>query len=483
MAQGNITKTAVDEMIACDRDSFLWDNSLKGFGLKVTPAGKKVYLFQYRVKGKIAPVRVTLGEHGGFDTNGDPMTPDRARRSAQVLSGQVAAGKDPVSDERAKKSADDQAKVERDAEAQRLLDLNSRLLVGTLADRFLAEYVAVKKPRSYRFYEPLFRLHIKPAIGDIPMPELTGNHIDELIARIPAEQAVNRRNVFMAAARLWNWTAKRKRGSLPAASPFATFDRPEPAKSRERVLNDDELVAIWNAAGAMPYPFAFFFRLLAVTGQRRDEVAGMGWNELNRKLGIWELDGGRVKNAKDHTVALAPLAVQLLDELAGGPDWPKSGLVLTTTGRTAISGFSGAKKRLDLLVDAIHPEMPDWRVHDLRRTMATGYQKLDVRFEVTEAALNHVSGSRAGVAGIYGRHKWQPGKISAARLWAAHVQAILAGYREGQLSIQDPKSVPDIAKLADEWRGFVAGWAERNGPPRDNVTELPIRNQGAVPPR
>lgn len=467
MAQGRISKSTVDSLAPGERDLFLWDTGIKGFGVKVTPAGRKVYLFQYRVKGKTVPVRKTIGEHG-------PITADKARIEAQILRGEVARGGDPVNDKKRSEIATAKASEERLSELQRLEELNSRLLVASLANRFITEHVEVQKPRSLRFYEPIVRLHIIPAIGSIPMPALTRDDIDRMIESIPVKQAVNRRNVFMAAARIWNWAAKRV--SLPESSPFNATVRPNKPSSRDRVLSDDELVAIWNASLKMLHPYGPWYRLLAVTGQRRDEVAGMDWSELDRSLAMWNLQGSRVKNAKHHVVPLSPFSISLLDELAGGDEWPKTGLVFTATGKTPISGFSLAKRRIDDEIAKVEP-IEEWRVHDLRRTMATGYQRLGIRLEVTEAALNHISGAKSGVAGIYGRHDWLPEKISAAKLWSAHLQAILAGYRVGSISKPDPKYPPDAAQMADEWRSFVNGWAERNGPPRANVTELPTRQK------
>ena len=112
--------------------------------------------------------------------------------------------------------------------------------------------------------------------------------------------------------------------------------------------------------------------------------------------------------------------------------WPKSGLVFSTTGNTSVSGYSRAKNRLDKAIDALaekqdaSPPAP-WRLHDLRRTLATGLQRLGVRFEVTEAVLNHVSGSKSGVAGIYQRHDWAPEKVAALEAWAAHVAVLMTG--------------------------------------------------------
>jgi integrase len=220
------------------------------------------------------------------------------------------------------------------------------------------------------------------------------------------------------------------------------MEPPPVVASRDRVLSDEELALAFRAAQSMPYPFGPMFELLFTTGQRRDEVAGLNWSELDRETGLWTLPRERTKNGEASLVPLNALAIAALDRAAGGgldasPDWPRKGLVFTTTGRSPVSGYSSAKAKLDARMmqiakddaqggsgeplDAIKP----WRVHDARRTLATGLQRLGVRFEVTEAVLNHVSGSRSGIAGVYQRHGWGPEKRAALDAWGAHLAGLL----------------------------------------------------------
>jgi integrase len=141
----------------------------------------------------------------------------------------------------------------------------------------------------------------------------------------------------------------------------------------------------------------------------------------------------RAKNGVAHIVPLNQLSMAELDRLAGVPEgeeqpkWPKDGLVLSTTGKTPISGITKAKTALDAAIAKAREgkPLPHWRIHDLRRTMATGFQKLGVRFEVTEAVLNHVSGARGGVAGVYQRHHWKDEKRGALDAWARRLEALL----------------------------------------------------------
>jgi len=177
-------------------------------------------------------------------------------------------------------------------------------------------------------------------------------------------------------------------------------------------------------------------------------VAGMKWAELDRARSIWIIPADKAKNGKTHIVPLAPAVVAELDGIAlalqvkakakklDATAWPKAGPVLTTDGATSIRSYSKAKLALDAAIAEARgtkespAPLPAWRVHDLRRTLATGLQRLGVRFEVTEAVLNHVSGARSGVAGIYQKHDWQDEKRSALDAWAKHVSGIVAGKRD-----------------------------------------------------
>ena len=201
---------------------------------------------------------------------------------------------------------------------------------------------------------------------------------------------------------------------------------PPSVKPRERVLSDDELRHVALASLDLGAPFDALVRLLIITGQRRDEVAGLSWRELDQDRREWILPSGRTKNGQVHAVLpLNELAVSELDDRCGSERWPRTGLVLTTNGKTPVSGFSRAKARLDRLIAQHSVDgMPSWRLHDLRRTFATNMQRLDVRFEVTEALLNHVSGSKSGVAGVYQLHDWAPEKRAAMDKWSGKLTSL-----------------------------------------------------------
>jgi integrase len=403
MASGKIIKRNVDATHPAAKDQFLWDDELRGFGLKVTPAGGKVYLIQYRLGGRgSATRRFTIGAHG------NPWTPASARREAERLLIVVKQGGDPASE-----------KVERRRVA-------ADLAFDAYADKFIADYGAKEwRPGTLDNAKRNLRLYVVPVLKKKPLPDLRRSDMVAIFDALPAGKPALPRNVFALVRKLLGWAVER--GDIDR-SPLEGFKGPSNVASRDRVLSDEELKRVWLACGALGVPFGSLARFLLITGQRREEAAAMDWRELNARAAEWVIPAARAKNGKAHVVPLSAPALSILAEMAGEEPWPKKGLIFTTTGTTPVSGFSRAKARLDDLVAKQEDEedVAPWRLHDLRRTLATGLQRLGVRFEVTEAVLNHVSGSKAGVAGVYQRHDWREEKRDALNAWAAHVERLLS---------------------------------------------------------
>lgn len=413
MAQGKVTKRTVDALKKGARDQFLWDDEDRGFGLKVTPAGNKVFVVQYRLGGRGKTRRYTIGSYGTW-------TPDQARTEAKRLLRLVDQGIDPVAD-----------KQERRREA---VDL----AFEGYADRFLKNCVKVEWPRSHDDVARILRRHVTPVLKSKALPAVTAADVTALLDRIPARQVALRRKVYAVVSRLFSWA--KGRGDV-ASNPLADYEAPPTPAAREHELAAHELRLAWLAAEGLGYPFRGFYRLLIGTGQRREEVAGLEWKELNRGAAEWNLPGSRSKNGEPNTVHLSAPMIAELDRIASGAKWPRKGLVFTTTGETPISGYSRAKSRLDKAMVALAAkeaedteedpaEIAPWRVHDLRRTLSTGLQRLGVRFEVNEAILNHKGASKSGVAKVYQKHDWKDEKVKALDAWAAHVLALVSGAQE-----------------------------------------------------
>lgn len=412
MATGKISKRTIDAMRPGERDQFLWDDSTKGFGIKCTPAGRKIFLFQYRPRGGGAPKRVTIGEYGEW-------TEDKARKAAEKLRLSVVTGGDPV----AERLEAERAKAARKAADDRAEQLATVLRIDRLSEAWLAARSALA-PRTRTFYRSTMALHIIPKIGDVAFPALSVEDWHRIEDAIPADQPATRRNAFATLRAFCAWAAGRGHG----ANPLRDIEAPDPVKSRERVLSKAELVEIMAQADKLAPAFAALYRLAILTGQRRSEIAELDWQELDRKAAVWSIPGSRTKNGSPHIVPLSPAAVAEFDRLAGGDAWPRRGYAITTDQRTPVSGFSAAKRQIDALLSeaaakAERDAPKPWRFHDLRRSLATGFQQLGIRFEVTEAVLNHLSGARGGVAGVYQRHDWKEEKRTALEKWADHLAA------------------------------------------------------------
>ncbi len=297
-------------------------------------------------------------------------------------------------------------------------------------------------------------MHVRP--GDRREPFALPSLVDLLlehalnlapVARVRLGAPVRANRVFAQFRKMCRWALSR---GIIDKSPCDGVEAPSEETPRDRVLADDELRLIWKAASAVGWPFREFTRLLILLGQRRGEVAGMRWTELDLDNRLWSLPGSRTKNGHAHTVPLPEEALAILRtlprvETTNGKGAPtKSPFVFTTNGRAPISGFGKGRLGLDreilkLMRDEeeargedpaeVKPLEP-WTYHDLRRTAATNLQRLGVRLEVTEALLNHVSGSRAGIVGVYQKYEWADEKRQAQDAWTRRLAEIVEGKPE-----------------------------------------------------
>ena len=402
MAIGKVTKTAVDDLSASGSVDFLWDSDFKGFGVKTMPSGARIYVYQFRLPGGSKTRRYTIGKHGS------PWTPHNAREEAKRLAILVAQGIDPLA-----------SAAERDRIA---VDLAFK----AYADRFAK---SCDGDGWRRLVERTLRLHAIPHLKNKSLPEIKRADISALLDRIPREQLALKRNTFAVVRRLFSWAIGR--GDLDR-SPCEGLETPPAVTARDRVLTDQELATVWKAAAKSGSLFGPIVRLLIVTGQRREEVTQLDWSEVDRSTTLWTLPKERAKNGVAHVVPLNDLAIDILDGIARGEKWPRSGPIFMTTGAKPFTAHARGKKRLDKQAAILAGyNLAAWRLHDLRRTMATNFQRLGVRFEVTEAALNHVGASKSGVAAVYQRHDWLPEKRAAFAAWAQRLRAIFNANSKG----------------------------------------------------
>lgn len=212
--------------------------------------------------------------------------------------------------------------------------------------------------------------------------------------------------------RMFQWCLGR---GIVEVNPVTALPKPGSEASRDRVLTDAELVKVWRAAERVGYPYGPTFRLLILTGARRGEIGGLRWSEIID--GTISLSGARTKNGEPHIIPLSSFARSVLAEL------PKINDCVFTLGRVSIRNWSRAKSDLDDFAAITEP----WVTHDLRRTTATGLQRLKVPLEVTEAILGHTSGSRGGIVGVYQRHDYLEERQEALEAWGARVTALVEG--------------------------------------------------------
>jgi site-specific recombinase XerD len=355
------------------------------------------------------------GRHGvNQPTIGDPLTMAEARWLAADVSRQRARGRDVVV-EQARARADTFAaaallfveeharKTRRWRETARILGLNYPADGG--------EPAVVPGGLSSRW--------AKKAIGEVDAAAIY-SVVDEARRRgVPGMGARNGgvsdsrgRLVSRTLSKMFGWlTAHRRVDSNPCAGVWC----PPAPPSRDRVLTEAEIKKLWRACDEVGDVFGPMVKVLLLTGCRLREVASMERGEINGAT--WTIPGSRTKNKRAHIVPLSPSVTRIMESVPVIEGCP---YVFSTNGRTPVSGFSKLKRRLDRAIGA-----SGWRLHDLRRTCATGMAALKVPPHVVEACLNHVSGFRASVAGTYNVHEYADEKKDALRRWAKHVEEIV----------------------------------------------------------
>lgn len=393
MAKG-LTAAAVEKIKPGPKRQELPDGRLPGLYLIVQPSGSKSWAVRYRFGS--TPRKVTLG-------TANTLTLADARDAAREVLREVAKGDDPASNKKA-------AKV---AAAAPVVDT-----VEAVIDEWLKRDQA--KNRSAAEVARILNRDVLPAWKGRAFASISRRDCLELIDRVHDRAPVMALRVYAYLNRLFRWAVGR---GIVDASPMSEMPKPGREVSRDRVLTDEELVKVWAACDDLGWPFGPATRLLILTGCRRSEIASLRWDEI---VGASiRLAGERTKTKEARVVPLSPLAVSIIESL---PRIDQSDFVFTTTGKTPVSGWSRAKRLLDQ-----ETVVADWRLHDLRRTFATGLQRLGIRLEVIEAALGHLGGTRSGIVGVYQRHGFEPEVRRAAEAWAHYVARLVSG--EGQANL------------------------------------------------
>lgn len=278
-----------------------------------------------------------------------------------------------------------------------------------------------KTNKSWQFQKRCLELHVYPKWGERKLIDIRRGDVRELLdgleGSIPNRILATIRPIFrFALARDWI-----------DATPVEGIERPKPDVARDRVLDMGELTRIWNASSRIGYPFTDYIRVLMLTGQRRTEVASMRWEQIDMTARTWTLESGDTKSSRAHLVPLSTSVIQILEALPRFGDF-----VFTTGGESHISGYAKMKARLDAFIAADGGEpMKPWRLHDLRRSVATHLVRLGVLEEVVGKVLNHAS--QGVTAKVYALHRYEPEKRSALDRWAAELDRAVGGRPEDKV--------------------------------------------------
>src|SRR5580704_11125495 len=371
------------------------DGGVRGLYLQIFPSGKASWAFRYRFGGRTRKLTIGASPEIGLKD---------ARDLARAAHLQIASGEDPGAAKQAARTA--------------IKALPARDMVEKVAAQFLARHVKNLAAATRIEVGRIIAKEILPTfrgrrLSEIKRPDVI-EWLDGIVDR-PAPIAANRALSWLKG--LCNFAVER--GVLDV-SPIAGIKPPAAETARDRVLSDDELKAVWEAADALDPVYAGFIKLLVLTGQRLREVSEMEWKEIDLDAKLWTLPAARAKNSIEHAISLSDQAIEILKALAriAGSDF-----VFTINGRNPIRGTHLVKRR----IDALAPSIPTWVLHDIRRTVASGMARLGVNLPVIEKLLNHVSGSFAGIVGVYQRHSFADEKRAAMAAWARHVETIVSG--------------------------------------------------------
>jgi len=381
-------------------DVVYWDVGLPGFGVKVTPKGRKVFIVMYRLAGAGSRLRkYTIGPYGR-------VTLPMARAQAQKIFTARLDGRDPAEEKK---------------QSRRRLVVDG---IDDLVETYIRERVS--GIRTAKKISNLLRRDVLPRWGTKSVHEIKKRDVIELVNDVSQRGAHAGYRLLKTLKTFFRWCIGRAVIDFSPAEGIPTQWR---EVSRDRVLTDQELATVIVVARGMSWPFGGIVEFLALTGQRREEVTQLKWHEVDADTRTWSIPGMRTKNGKVHIVHLSEPAWSVIR------DRPKAGeYVFATGGAKHFQSFGHAKRRLDELSG-----VSGWRVHDLRRTIVSGMARLGVPPHIADKILNHQSGTISGVAAVYQRHDFLTERKEALDRWGIHVDQIIKQYT--------PKTNGDLVSL------------------------------------
>jgi integrase len=394
-----MTAAMVEKIKPTERRIEQPDSMVKGLMLIVQPTGAKSWQVRYRAGGLRR--RMGLGSYPAVSLA-------NARKSANAALLEVLQGNDPVGEREAKKT----------------VQLSDRDKVGALIEQFAKRHLSTLKSGETAKRE--LNRHVVSVWGERDIHDIQKRDVIDLLDRIAdSGRVVSANRVRAYLNKFLSWCVER---DILDQSPAMGVKPVAKEKSRDRVLSDEEIRWLWEACQREGHPWGHLGKLLLLTGQRVGEVVGMTDREVGGDL--WHLAGERTKNGRAHNVPLSQATRMALDDVERIKG--DAGLIMTTNGKTPLSGFHKGRNRLaDRMIEVASEEMgqaveiPHWTFHDLRRTAATGMARLGIPVRVTEAVLNHVSGSGGGIVAVYQRHDYAEEKRAALEAWARFVSDLV----------------------------------------------------------
>ena len=358
---------------------------------KVTPSGRKVFIVLYRTGGAGSKLRkYTIGPYGR-------VTLHQARVAAQKVFAARLEGRDPAAEKRESK---------RRIVADRVEDLLEAFIEQRLSQN-----------RSGGEIARLLRREMGKDWAGRSIHEIGKRDVVELISAIEQRGAPVAANKALKSIKTFlRWCVGR---AILDQSPAEGVPMPTKEIARDRVLSDEELARVILPPEQIDGRYGGIVELLALTGQRREEVAKLAWEELDLSQRVWTIPKHRTKNAKPHVVHLSDQSMAVLQRMEKhGPH------AFAFHGSKPFHHFATAKRKLDELSG-----VTGWRLHDLRRTCVSGMARLGVAPHVADKILNHQSGTISGVAAVYQRHEFLRERKDALERWGTHVGKLVTAMR------------------------------------------------------
>ena len=398
MPRVKLTAAKIRTLSTEQDDELFLDETLPGFAVRVRATGAKAFAYYYKIAGMTRRCRI-----GTVSANVTDAEVAAARKTAKTLAAQVQLGGDPA--------------VERQQKIEQATDT-----FGKLVEKYLEFQKSQVRESTLAEIKRHLEAHAKP-LHKTPLHAVNQKAVTDrlnVIAKDSGDVAANRVRANMSA--MFGWAMGE---GLVKLNPV-THTNKRKETPRDRVLTDDELRIIWNATGAEH--FGVIVKVLLLTGQRRNEIAGLRWDEIDFDEGIITLPTSRTKNDDRHTIPMSDTVHDLLKGVER-----KDGRPFVFGYRdNPFSGFSKSKIELDKTTG----KMERWTLHDLRRTAVTGMAELGIEPHYIEAIVNHKTGHKSGVAGIYNRAQYAPHKAAALTRWADHVAAIVASKKSNVTPIK-----------------------------------------------